>query len=144
MQTANKDARLPMTFEEFWPEYVRAHSRTSTRIIHCIGTLAGWMILGAALALWLFPVLKPDSGQGLQVPAAAGRQTFKPGWLILAALIVPYALAWISHFFIEHNKPATFGHPLWSWWADQRMVFLTLTGKMGHEVKRCVEERSPV
>lgn len=127
-----------MTFEEFWPEYVRAHSKVSTRIIHCIGTLAGWMLLGAALALWLLSV------QGVQVPAAAGRQTLKPGWLILAALVVPYALAWISHFFIEHNKPATFGHPLWSWWADQRMVFLTLTGKMSDEVRRCVEERSPV
>ena len=127
-----------MTFEEFWPEYVQAHGRLSTRIVHCVGTLAGWMILGAALVLWGFSILKPDSAKGFQV------ETLRPGWLILAALIIPYALAWISHFFIEHNKPATFGHPLWSWWADQRMVFLTLVGKMSDEVKRCAEERAPV
>jgi hypothetical protein len=101
-----------MTFEEFWPEYVRAHSQTGTRILHCAGTLAGWMILGAALALQRW-------------------------YWILAALAFPYALAWLSHFFIEHNKPATFGHPLWSWWADQRMVALMLAGKMSDEVKRC-------
>ena len=80
--------------------------------MHCAGTLAGWAILAAALALAKW-------------------------WWILAALVVPYALAWISHFFVEHNKPATFGHPLWSWWADQRMVALMLAGKMDREVKRC-------
>lgn len=101
-----------MTFAEFWPVYVRAHSRRSTRWMHCAGTLAGWAILAAALALAKW-------------------------WWILAALVVPYALAWISHFFVEHNKPATFGHPLWSWWADQRMVALMLAGKMDREVKRC-------
>ena len=101
-----------MTFEEFWPEYVRAHSQRSTRVMHCVGTLAGWAVLFAALAL-------------------------QKWWWILGALVVPYALAWISHFFVEHNKPATFGHPLWSWWADQRMVALVLGGRMDSEVKRC-------
>ena len=100
-----------MKFAEFWPEYVRAHNRPATRVMHTIGTLLGWMLLGAALASRIW-------------------------WLIAVALVVPYALAWISHFFIEHNKPASFGHPLWSWWADQRMVFLTLIGRMGEEVRR--------
>ena len=100
-----------MTFAEFWPGYVRAHSRPATRVVHTIGTLAGWTLLGAALAQ-------------------------RRWWLILVALIVPYTMAWISHFFIEHNKPASFSHPLWSWWADQRMVFLTLIGRMGNEVRR--------
>ena len=57
-------------------------------------------------------------------------------WLIAAALLVPYALAWISHFFVEHNKPASFEHPLWSWWADQRMVFFVLVGRMESEVQK--------
>jgi hypothetical protein len=57
-------------------------------------------------------------------------------WLIVVALILPYAMAWISHFFIEHNKPTSFAHPLWSWWADQRMVFLTIIGRMGEEVRK--------
>ncbi len=45
-------------------------------------------------------------------------------------------MAWFSHFFVEHNRPATFGHPFWSWLADQKMVALILVGKMGREVRR--------
>jgi len=41
-----------------------------------------------------------------------------------------------GNLFVEHNMPATFEHPLYSWWADQRMVFLMITGQMGKEVKR--------
>jgi hypothetical protein len=57
-------------------------------------------------------------------------------WWIAAALVISYALAWLSHFLIEHNRPATFDHPLWSWWGDQRMVFLTLIGRMDCEVRK--------
>jgi hypothetical protein len=57
-------------------------------------------------------------------------------WWIVLAVIVGYAFAWISHFFVEHNQPATFEHPLWSWWADQRMMLLTLVGRMGAEVRK--------
>jgi hypothetical protein len=99
-------------FSKFWPDYVRAHSQPGTRISHLVGTLAGWALLAAAIAL-------------------------RRWWWIAAALIISYAFAWISHFFVEHNRPATFEHPLWSWWADQKMVALMLTGKMSGEVRRC-------
>lgn len=102
----------PRTFEEFWPVYVLAHSQTLTRVFHSVGTLTGWCILIAAIVL------------------------SRP-WFILLALVVPYAMAWFSHFFVEHNRPATFGHPLWSWLADQKMVAMMLSGKMGREVERC-------
>jgi hypothetical protein len=102
----------PTTFAEFWPVYVLAHSQPLTRIFHSIGTLIGWSILVAAISL-----RKPC--------------------LILAALAVPYALAWFSHFFVEHNKPATFGHPLWSWLANQKMVAMVVSGRMSKEVARC-------
>ena len=105
-----------MTFAEFWPEYVRAHRKPATRVLHLVGTLGGWMLVGAAIAE-------------------------RRWWLIAVALVIPYALAWISHFFVEHNKPASFGHPLWSWWADQRMVFLMVIGRMGAEVRRYSDNR---
>lgn len=95
--------------------YVLAHRQPLTRVFHSTGTLAGWGILSAAIVL-------------------------RKWWLIFVALAVPYALAWFSHFFVEHNRPATFGHPLWSWAADQKMVALVLTGRMGREVERFSEE----
>ena len=94
----------PASFAEFWPSYVLAHRQVATRIFHTIGTLAGWTLLISGILL-------------------------RRPWWILAALVVPYALAWFSHFFVEHNRPATFGHPLWSWLADQRMVALVVSGK---------------
>jgi hypothetical protein len=99
-------------FKTFWPEYVRAQSQPGTRAIHLVGTLLGWVLLILAIVLLHW-------------------------WWILGALVVSYALAWISHFFVEHNRPATFEHPLWSWWADQKMVALMLSGKMAEEVRRC-------
>ncbi len=107
-----QDAR---NFEEFWPVYVRAHRQAVTRGFHVCGTLAGWLLLAAGLAL-------------------------RSMGLVLAAVVAPYAMAWISHFFVEHNRPASFGHPLWSWLADQKMVGLTLAGKMGAELKKCLAE----
>jgi len=98
-----------MTFVEFWPVYVRAHSEARTRALHLVGTLAGWALLVAAIVS-------------------------RHWWWIGLALVVPYALAWIGHFFVEHNKPATFEHPLWSWWADQKMVGMMLMGRMEEEV----------
>jgi hypothetical protein len=39
------------SFAAFWPVYVRAHSEWTTRLMHCVGTLVGWGILAAAIAL---------------------------------------------------------------------------------------------
>jgi hypothetical protein len=102
----------PRTFSDFWPYYVLAHREPLTRIFHSVGTLGGWALLLAAILL-------------------------RRPWFILTAFVFPYALAWFSHFFVEHNRPATFGHPLWSWLADQKMVAMVLAGKMSQEVKRC-------
>jgi hypothetical protein len=99
------------TFEEFWPFYVREHSRAWTRALHALGTLAG-----TALMVGL---------------AATGRWR----WLPLA-LVPGYAAAWVGHFFVEHNRPATFKHPLWSLVGDYKMVALMLAGRMDEEVER--------
>jgi hypothetical protein len=107
----------PETFAEFWNFYVLAHQQSATRIFHTVGTLSGWSLLAAAIIL-------------------------RRSWLVVAAIVVPYAFAWFSHFFVEHNRPATFGHPLWSWLADQKMVAMVLAGKMDQEVERCAQNQS--
>ena len=98
-------------FEEFWPHYVGEHRRPITRQLHFIGTTAG-ILLAIAAAVLLSP------------------------WLLLAVPVAAYGLAWIGHFFIEGNKPATFRHPLWSLWGDIRMYGLMWRGRMDAEVER--------
>ncbi|HEV2708296.1 MAG TPA: DUF962 domain-containing protein [Pyrinomonadaceae bacterium] len=99
------------SFAEFWPFYVEEHSRPLTRLLHATGTLLSSLLL--IVLLW----------------------TGRWRWLPLA-LVVGYATAWVAHFFVEHNRPATFKYPLWSFLADYKMVALMLTGRMGREVER--------
>lgn len=104
------------SFGEFWIFYLRAHSDARTRLAHFIGTSAGLVLLAAALVLL--------------------------DWrLLIAAPIVGYAAAWFGHFAFEGNKPATFGHPLWSFASDFRMLFLWLAGRLEPELRRAgIEE----
>ncbi|MEY2420030.1 MAG: hypothetical protein QOI95_97 [Acidimicrobiaceae bacterium] len=96
-----------MTFEsfaQFWPYYVAMHSRRPTRWLHLVGTLSG-----AALSV-------------------AGIVTAR--WLLIPALpVFGYGAAWPAHWFIERNNPAAFGHPLWSFRGDMRMIATMLRGR---------------
>lgn len=104
--------RDPATYEEFWPEYVRAHTRPATRALHAVGT-----------ALFL---------------ASAAAFLFTRKTKYLAAMpVLGYGPAWASHFFIEGNMPATFRHPLWSLRGDFEMMARMITGTMAAEVERC-------
>lgn len=99
------------SFEEFWPFYVREHSLRATRVMHFVGTSLGMIALVAAIAVQWW-------------------------WLLLAVPLLGYGLAWISHFGIEKNKPASFHYPLWSFVADLKLWSLMITGRMGAEVER--------
>jgi hypothetical protein len=93
------------SFADFWPHYLAEHSRPVTRRLHCVGTLT-------ALALMVFFI-------------AIGKW-----WLFPLGLLPGYGLAWVAHFFVEKNVPATFTHPLWSFIGDWKMLALMLTGKL--------------
>jgi hypothetical protein len=108
----------PQSFAEFCPTYVLAHSKPATRAFHFAGTALGWAMLGCGLVL-------------------------RNWWLVGLAPVVPYPIVWFSHFFIEHNRPASFGHPGWSWLADQKMVGLMLAGRMEGEVARVAARHAP-
>lgn len=101
------------SFAEFWPYYVREHAAPGCRALHFIGSTLGLVCLLA---------------------------TFITGklWLILLGFALGYGFAWTGHFFIEHNRPATFQYPLWSFRADWKMWWLTLVGRMRLEVERAL------
>lgn len=102
------------TFEEFWPFYVKEHQKKSTRILHFIGTTGA-------------------------MACVAGGLLTKRRWLLAVAPVVGYGPAWVSHFFVEHNKPASFKHPLWSLRADLVMWSKMVRFQMDGEVERVLE-----
>jgi hypothetical protein len=111
MSDAKGSNRLIASYAEFWPYYLREHSRPATRSIHFLGT-------GMALSCLCAGVLT---------------STF---WFFPAALIAGYAPAWFAHFFVEKNRPATFTYPLWSLVSDFRMAFLWISGRLNQELER--------
>ena len=61
-------------------------------------------------------------------------------WLFPLGLIPGYAFAWVAHFLIEKNKPATFEYPLWSFLGDYKMIAMMLSGKIRNEVEHARQE----
>lgn len=62
---------------------------------------------------------------------------------MLIGPVLGYGPAWIGHFFIEKNKPATFKHPLWSLIGDLKMLSLFLTGRLSDELAKISTEPDP-
>lgn len=99
------------SFTEFWPHYISEHSKPATRVLHLIGTA-----IGIATIVYFI---------------VTGRW-----WLFTLGLVPGYGLAWIAHFFVEKNKPATFQHPLWSFMGDYKMIWMMLTGRLHPETRQ--------
>jgi hypothetical protein len=104
-------AKTITSYGKFWPFYLAEHSKPATRAFHYAGT--------AALVVML-----------------AWAAFSEHWWAILLSLPALYAFAWFSHFFIEHNKPATFTYPVWSLISDFRMSALAASGRIGAELEK--------
>ncbi len=101
----------PRAYRDFWPIYLAAHRRPGTRALHYLGTLAGvaLAVAGAADLDWR---------------------------LVAAGPVVGYGFAWAGHGLVEGNRPATFGHPFWSFYSDFRMLSLWATGRLAPHLAR--------
>jgi hypothetical protein len=85
------------SFREFYPFYLGEHRHPVSRRLHVVGTLS--MLAITVLAL------------------------VTRNWrLVLAGIVIAYALAWIGHFVFEKNRPATFQYPLYSLRGDFTML----------------------
>ena len=93
------------TFEEFYPFYLGEHSNRTCRRLHFIGTTLGLLFALHALSTLNF-------------------------WWLLVGIVQGYAWAWVGHYFFEHNQPATFKYPRWSFMGDWAMWKEILTGKI--------------
>ncbi len=101
------------TYAEFWLHYLRAHRDPRTRATHYLGT-------GLGLALVVLAVTRSD-------------------WrLAVAAPLAGYACAWLAHAVFERNRPATFGHPLWSLYSDFRMLALWASFRLQPELEKAL------
>jgi hypothetical protein len=109
-------AKQFQSFEEFWPHYVAEHSDPRTRALHAAGTTTSIVCTLVLIA----------------------RRKWK---LLPLALLPGYGAAWLAHFFIEKNKPATFDHPLWSFMGDYKMIAMMISGTMNAEVERSLNAR---
>lgn len=105
LMTKEHSAEGIKNYSDFWKFYLSQHSKAGTRYVHILSTIVG-VLLGSYYLLHLDFVR----------------------FMFLVPIL--YFIVWLSHFFIECNKPATFKHPLWSFISDFRMVFLFLIGKL--------------
>ena len=81
------------SFTDFYPFYLSEHADRNCRRLHFVGT------------------------SGVIACVIAGIATGN-GWWFLAALACGYGFAWLGHFFFEHNRPATFKYPFYSFIGD--------------------------
>ncbi|WP_372369905.1 Mpo1-like protein [Candidatus Uabimicrobium sp. HlEnr_7] len=99
------------TFGEFWPFYLLEHSDPKNRFLHFVGSLIALLFLAATIY-------------------------YSNLYYLIGAFVSGYAFAWIGHFFVEHNRPATFKYPLKSFFADWVMFVCIITGQIGKQLEK--------
>ena len=93
------------TFREFYPFYLGEHANPACRRLHFVGSS---LVLGCIVAAFVTGNL----------------------WWLAGMPLAGYGFAWVGHFFFEHNRPATFRHPLYSLVGDWVMYKDILIGRI--------------
>ena len=92
-------------YNEFYRFYLTEHRSIASRRLHVAGSTLG-------LYFW----------------SKAIRQ--RKAKYLACGLLSGYACAWVGHFFFEHNKPASFKQPLYSFISDWRMLSDVVRGRL--------------
>lgn len=100
-----EDNRKFKSFSEFYPYYLSEHADPVNRRLHFFGTLLTIIVVLCVIItqVWIGLILVP---------------------------ILGYGFAWIGHYFVEKNKPATFTYPLYSLMGDWVMFKDIIAGKI--------------
>lgn len=97
---------LPVkNYNEFYRFYLTEHRNINSRRLHAVGSSLG-------IYFW----------------SKAIRQ--RKAKYLAYGLVSGYACAWVGHFFFEHNKPASFKQPFYSFISDWRMLFDIVCGRL--------------
>ncbi|ENW08716.1 DUF962 domain-containing protein [Acinetobacter beijerinckii] len=92
-------------YNDFYRFYLTEHRSIASRRLHVAGSTLG-------LYFW----------------SKAIRQ--RKAKYLAYGLLSGYACAWVGHFFFEHNKPASFKQPLYSFISDWRMFSDVVRGRL--------------
>lgn len=97
------------SYADFYAYYLCEHTQPTTKLFHFVATFN--------VLVFLLTMLK----------AKAASTKLR---VLIFAIVQAYTLAWISHFNIEMNKPATFQYPLYSFASDWVMFRDALLGRV--------------
>ena len=104
--TPDPKFELPIQdYSTFYRFYLTEHRNINSRRLHAVGSSLG-------IYFW----------------AKAIRQ--RKAKYLAYGLLSGYACAWVGHFFHEHNKPASFKQPLYSFISDWRMLSDIVRGRL--------------
>lgn len=93
------------SFAEFYPFYLSEHSKPLCRALHYVGSTL-------VLITLFYGVVTTD---------------YFVFWFLP---LLGYGFAWVAHFFIEKNRPATFTYPFYSFLGDWVMFKDFLLGNL--------------
>lgn len=142
------------TFASFYPFYLQEHSVAGTRYLHYAGTalfiasllqtpaLLPGLVAGVAIGHSVVFPLTSSLRNGIVEMAAVmgiygyvGKRLTGSWQKTLTPVAIAYSFAWVGHFFVEKNRPATFIYPTFSLMGDFKMlagaVYSTVTGIFG-------------
>ncbi|GAA5631552.1 hypothetical protein AWW72_07190 [Acinetobacter sp. NRRL B-65365] len=97
---------LPIkNYDEFYRFYLTEHRNIASRRLHAAGSSIGLYFFSKAIRK-------------------------RQAKYAVYGLVSGYACAWVGHFFFEHNKPASFKQPLYSFISDWRMLSDITRGRL--------------